>query len=157
MRSRWLLASGVAALTLHPTAHALQMKLTRSDLCKVSDLVVVGTVAHQDTAWAATPEGGLERRTLVSASHTLRGAKVSQAEVLLPGGELNGFRHWVEDVPDLEIGATYLLFLGRTAEGWNVLGGDQGAVRVVTPGTVGFGDGEPLSAVLASVEGCHAR
>lgn len=144
----------VAAAALAPRAEALQLEVTRAELCRVSHAVVVGRVADIDTHWTVGELGGLERRVVLEVSHTLAGSAGRLIDVVLPGGELGDFTHRVEDVPTLKADGTYMLFLEQTDNGWYVLGGEQGAVPVMP--RRGF-KGEPLDAAIASLEGCHAK
>lgn len=155
-RSTILALAGMAALgTLTPRAHALQMDLTRAELCSISHAVVLGKVSDMETLWAAHEDGGIERRAFVDTFKVLRGEKATMYEVVLPGGQLSGLTQWVEDVPALEIDGQYMLFLSRRASGgWEVIGGDGGAVQIAPNG---FGKGETVAEAIASLEGCHAR
>ncbi|HMV68178.1 MAG TPA: hypothetical protein PKA64_15120 [Myxococcota bacterium] len=139
-----------------PRADALQMDLTRAELCRVSTAVVLGRVSDAETLWAANSNGGIERRVFVDTYKTLRGERAPMYEVVLPGGTMGELHHWVEDVPDLEVGAQYMLFLVRrpieAGGGWDVIGGDGGAVQIAPHG---FGKGETVTEAIASLEGCH--
>jgi hypothetical protein len=128
------------------------MDVTRAELCGVSDLVVVAEVTSGETRWAAGPAGAIERVRWLHVHDLVRGAAGDTVEVTLPGGRIGGTGHWVEDVPELLGNTTYLLFLHATGEGFEVIGGDAGAVRVARrPGE----RGEPIADVLASVEVCR--
>ena len=60
-----------------------------------------------------------------------------------------------EDVPQLLVNARYLLFLNLSMDGsTQVIGGDQGAVRITKEGAR---EGESLEKAKASVEVCRAR
>lgn len=147
---RWVAAA--LALAVTPVAPAMQMDLTPAELCQVADAVVVGRVSDQETLWAAVPEGGLERRAFVDVSKVLRGPASKSVEVVLPGGRIGEFWHWVEDVPVLEQDAWYLLTLARTERGWETIGGERGAVRLAVSGS---GQGVPVDHAIAALEGCH--
>ena len=49
------------ALGLPALSYAVQMKLTRPELCSISHHVVVGEVTDLTTQWASGNEGGIER------------------------------------------------------------------------------------------------
>lgn len=158
-RTGVLALAGLFALgALAPRAHALQMELTRAELCSISHAVVLGQVSDSETLWAANGSGGIERRAFVDTYKVLRGEKAPMYEVVLPGGQMGELRHWVEDVPNLEIGGQYMLFLARRSPdaggGWEVIGGEGGAVRVAP---TGFGKGETIAEALSSLEGCNGR
>lgn len=138
------LASGVA--------WAAQMQVTRAELCGVSDLVVVAEVTSGETRWATGPAGAIERVRWLHVHDPVRGAASDTIEVILPGGTIGGIGQWVEDVPELLGNTTYLLFLEATGSGFQVIGGDAGAVRVSRRA----GErGEPIADALASVEVCR--
>lgn len=141
-------------LSLTHAASAVQLDVTPAALCSVSDAVVLGRVSDVETLWAPTPEGGLERHAFVETTRALRGGRAARFEVILPGGDLGAMHHWVEDVPELRPQATYLLFLVQTAWGWEVIGGERGAVEVAP---TGFGQGITVAEAVASIGGCHAR
>jgi len=151
MRKLW--AWGLALAWAAPVG-AAQMNLTRGELCAVADLVVVGRVSDLETVWAAIAEGGLERRVLVNVGRTVRGAAPKSVEVVLPGGKMGEFWHWVEDVPSLEVDRTYLLLLSRTERGLEVIGGESGATEIATNGSW---RGVSIDEALASLGGCDAR
>lgn len=142
------------AWTASFAAPAVQLDVTPATLCSVSDAVVLGRVSDVETLWAPTPEGGLERHAFVETTRTLRGERGPRFEVILPGGDLGTLHHWVEDVPDLRPQATYLLFLAQTAWGWEVIGGERGAMEVAP---TGFGQGITIAEAVASIGSCHAR
>ena len=150
---RWIPAALMAAtLGGATTAHALQMKLTRTELCSVADTVAVVDIVDLETRWAAADNGGIERIAFADVTHAVRGTDNS-VQITLPGGTIGEVRHWVEDVPSLLVGGTYLLFLQRGDDGaLHVVGGDQGAVRIQSQ--PGF-RGEALGDALKSVEVCR--
>lgn len=154
--NRWVTLCGAAvmATTLGwvPTSQAMQMELTRAELCRISDAVVVGEVTDIDTLWAATAEGGLERHAFLSIDTTLKGARSTGAVLVLPGGVLGDYVHWVEDVPELQKGTRYALFLEKTEGGFVVIGGEEGAIVMATEKSW---KGETVDHVRATLEGCH--
>jgi len=141
------------ALGLPALSYAVQMKLTRPELCSISHHVVVGEVTDLTTQWAAGNDGGIERIVNISVSDAVKGDKVETLELLLPGGQMGEIGHWVEDVPKLMVNGRYLLFVAPDMEGrLIVMGGDQGAVRITPKGAR---VGERLEEALASVEVCR--
>ncbi len=142
----------VALCLASGAAWAAQMRVNREQLCGVSDLVVLAEVTSGETRWATGPAGAIERVRWLHVHDLVRGATGDTIEVILPGGTIGGTGHWVEDVPELLGNTTYLLFLDAVGEGFQVIGGDQGAIRVARrPGE----RGEPVADVLASVEVCR--
>ena len=134
-------------------ASAAQLPLERPALCALADVVVWGVVRDTETLWAAGSAGGIERRAFVETRRVLRGDAPPPFEVVLPGGQIGAMVERVEDVPDLRVGAEYLLLLARTPGGLQVIGGDAGAIRIA-PGD--FGQGEPIADALASLGACRA-
>jgi hypothetical protein len=154
-RQNRIWTGALLALSAAPTAPAVQLDVTPAALCSVADAVLLGHVSDLETLWAPTPEGGLERHAFVETQRILRGERAPRFEVILPGGDLGTMHHWVEDVPELRPQATYLLFLAQTAWGWEVIGGERGAVEVAP---TGFGQGITIAEAVASIGGCrHAR
>lgn len=143
------------ALALAPAASALQLKVSRPELCTVASHVLVGEVTGVETRWASGDEGVVEREAHLTVLHRVAGPAVEDVWVHLPGGQIGDLRVEVEDVPLLLENAQYLLFLAPDAEGrLVVVGGEQGAARILPEGS---SKGEPLAAALASVEVCRAR
>jgi hypothetical protein len=133
-------------------AWAAQVKVSRPQLCEVSDLVVLAEVTSGETRWATGTAGAIERVRWLHVHDLVRGSAGDTIEVILPGGTIGGTGQWVEDVPELLGNTTYLLFLDVVGTSLQVIGGDQGAVRVARrPGE----RGEPIADVLASVEVCR--
>jgi hypothetical protein len=155
MRTRLALALGLTAV-LAPLApsEAMQLDVSRAELCRISDAVVVGDVVDVETVWAPGEAGGIEHHVRIAVEQVLVGAKSRTVDLVLPGGKLGDLRHWVEDVPELEDGERYLLFLHAKGTTFQVIGGDGGAVRVATPS---HPLGESMEAHERDLEGCHAR
>lgn len=144
----------IAGLTLSAGAQASQMQVSRSQLCTVSSAVIVATVLDQETRWSDHREGGIERQAFLEVSQVVSGSIDAKAEVILPGGTIDSQRQWVEDVPNLLVNGTYLLFLDQIHGSWQIVGGEQGAVRLQT-GRQHVGETVPEA--LSSVEVCHAK
>ena len=140
-------------LSIPAGALAMQMEKTRPELCSVSHHVVVGEVTDLETRWTDQEGGGIERVVHISVSDSIRGGAVDSLEVVLPGGEIDGLGHWVEDVPKLMVNGRYLLFLATAMDGkLQVVGGEAGAVRITKDGAR---VGETLEAATSSVEVCR--
>lgn len=150
-----LLMSWALTAFLPYQAQALQIEMSRAELCQVSDLVVVGEVTSGETQWASNaPEGAIERLRWVRVTDAVRGAASGTLEVVLPGGTIGDLTHWVEDVPELMSNARYLLFLHEVDGGLQIIGGEQGAVRIARSATE---QGERIEALLEELEVCRAR
>ena len=149
------LALFLFAVLLSFPAFALQMEKTRPELCSVAHHVVIGEVTDLETRWTSEPGGGIERVVHVSVSDSILGEPADSLEITLPGGEIDGLGHWVEDVPKLMVNGRYLLFLATAMDGsLQVIGGDAGAVRITPEGAK---IGETLEQARASVEVCRAK
>lgn len=135
------------------TAEAVQIELSRPELCALSHHVVIGEVTDLETRWTTASGGGIERIVHVAVTDRIRGERTQSLEVTLPGGQIGDVGHWVEDVPRLMVNGRYLLFLATAMDGsLQVIGGEHGAVRITSPGAR---VGEPLERVRASVEVCR--
>jgi hypothetical protein len=120
----------LTALLLPAEATAAELALSPETLCLHADLVVIAEVTSTETLWAEGPDGGLETRAWLAVLESVRGPAPPAVEVVLPGGERGGLRHWVEDVPVLGLDRTYLLFLVRDGEWWRPVAGEQAAIPV---------------------------
>lgn len=150
-----LLMSWALTAFLPYSAQALQLEMSRGELCQYSDLVVVGEVTSGETRWASNaPEGAIERLRWVHVDDVVRGQASGTLEVVLPGGTMGDLTHWVEDVPELMTNARYLLFLHEIDGGLQIIGGERGAVRIARSETE---QGERLDALLEELEVCRAR
>jgi hypothetical protein len=136
------------AALLHSTpANGAQIELTRSQLCAHSERVVIAEVTDIETRW--TTRGRIERLVHLTVDETLLGPPSDDVELLLPGGKIGDLEYSVEHAPNLLIDAQYLLFVSERKD---VVGGEQGAIRI-TPS--GARVGEPREAARASVEVCR--
>lgn len=141
-----------AAVGFVPPSHAAQLELSRPELCAIAELVVLAEVTSGETRWADDESGGIERVRWLHVHEVVSGKAPSTVEVILPGGTMGDLTHWVEDVPELLSNATYLLFLSHVDGDLQVIGGDQGAVRI---GTRDEQAGEPKQKALSTVEVCR--
>ncbi len=150
------LAAGLALLAVAaPGAGATQAELSPRELCQLADAVLAVEVTDVETRWAGDGTGGIERLAGAAVLHHLAGQRPGPfVTVHLPGGRIGQSWHWVEDVPALQPHAAYALFLTKHGEGWEIVGGANGAV----PLKVAVGEaGVRLDAVRAALEGCDAR
>ena len=132
-------------------AVALQLELSRPELCELSTHVVLGEVTDVETRW--TRDGLVERTAHLAVSRVVKGHAVDGLDIHLPGGTIGDFTVRVEDVPNLLTNGEYLLFLGADPGGELVVfGGDQGAVRITPANSL---KGETRAAALSSVEVCR--
>lgn len=149
------LPTALPLLAAAAPALAMQLEVPRPELCAASTQVVVADVTSTETLWSASPEGGLETRVWLTTHRTVHGHEDGTVELLFPGGTKDGLTQWVEHTPQLLEGARYLLFLAPHPErGLQVLGGEQGAVRIAArPGE----PGESLAGALRSLGDCRGR
>lgn len=157
VKSGALLAALATVSLATSTSRAMQMELSRPQLCGMSTTVVLAQVTSVDTVWSTAQVGGLERHAFLDVDHALAGTKIKGGVVVLPGGTMGDFRHWVEDVPELEVGVPYVLFLKALPEAdgtFEVIGGEAGAVQVADDTSWA---GETLVHITKSLEGCDAR
>lgn len=142
----------IAPLWLVGSAGALQLALTREQLCAMSDLVAVVELTGIEHRWAT--DGGIERQADLTVQRVVHGPEVDDLSLVLPGGTMGELTLWIEDVPELVEHQPYLVLLKRhDTLGWTFLGGDGGAI----PLALADGHaGEPLQAALASLGSCDA-
>ncbi|MBW1878576.1 MAG: hypothetical protein JRJ84_09470 [Deltaproteobacteria bacterium] len=124
------LALMAALLSLPIRALAAEMAVSPEQMCLHADLVVIAEGTSSETLWTEGPRGGIETRVWLAVHEAVRGTAPPAVEVVLPGGERGGVRHWVEDVPVLGLDRTYLLFLSRDGEAWRTVAGQQAAILV---------------------------
>lgn len=122
-RLMWML------LALDGAGWAMQARIEPADLCERSQLAVIGEITSFDSRWAADKDGAIERVFDLSVERVLRGqAPDGPVRVIVPGGELGAnLRYIVEDSPELLVDHRYLLLLAPEADGWRVVGLQQGA------------------------------
>lgn len=149
-----LALAGAVVASLPDEASALQLDLSRPQLCSIADAVILAEVTDLETFWSEDQEGGIVRHAAIANLKTVHGQADAALTVLLPGGTIGELTQWVEDVPALRVDTRYLLFLDKVDHGWQVIGGDAGAV-LITPG--GWRAGETEEKAIASVGGCNAR
>lgn len=153
---RWVPALWMLAAV---PASALQLEVTRPELCTMSSHVVVGEVTDVETRWTSDDSGSIERTAHLAVGEVVRGPAVTDLDLHLPGGTIDETTVRVEDVPDLLENGRYLLFLAPDDAGrLVVIGGEQGVVRISgarsrTSGT--FDRGEALEHALETVEACR--
>lgn len=116
-------------LLLALTASAAQMELPEGQLRVASDLRVLAEVTSTEVRWAEGDEGGLE--TVVWLSPLDASGPVDDTlSIVLPGGTLGDYTHWVEDVPSMQEDDRYVLFLRDSARGLRLVGASQGVKPV---------------------------
>ncbi len=150
MKWQWVMVWSTALAT---PAWALQLEMSRPELCQLSSHVVLAEVTGVETRW--TPSGSIEREAHVAVIHSVVGDGGDDLDLHLPGGTIGEMTVRVEDVPPLLENARYLLFVAPDLEGrLVVIGGDQGAIRITPEGAR---KGETEAKALASVEVCRAQ
>ena len=116
----------------------------------MSEHVLLAEVTDIETRW--TDEGTIGRWAHLAVVDRVKGTHADGVDVWLPGGTMGDLSLRVEDVPDLMANARYLLFLGTGPSGrLEVLGGDQGHIRILKGGV----RSETRADALASVEVCR--
>lgn len=116
-------------LALESAGWAMQARIEPVELCERSELVVIGEITSFDARWAADKDGAIERVFDLSVERVLRGpTPQGPVRVIVPGGDLGAnLRYIVEDSPELLVDHRYLLLLAPDADGWRVVGLQQGA------------------------------
>lgn len=147
---------GATILLWGAGAAAMQMDWDRSELCGRAAWVGVAEVSSMETRWVPGPEGAIERQVWLTVQYDLEGnLDQDTLSLTLRGGELDGLQHWVEHQPALRLDQPYLIMIEPDSEGgWQLLGGDRGAIALdLGPGTAGEG----LEQALASLGSCDAN
>ncbi len=116
-------------LALPVPALGARMDLGVSDLREASDVRVLAEVTSSEVRWAEGPEGGLETVVWLAPIDATRAVGEDLA-VVLPGGTLGDYVHWVEHVPRFELDRRYVLFLEERPQGPRIVAGDQGVLPV---------------------------
>ncbi len=142
----------LSLLWLALPAFSAQLELSAPELCGLSTHVVVGEVTSTEVLWSSGPEGGLETHVWLAVEAVVHGEPVDTVEIVFPGGERDGWKHWVEDTPELVPDRRYSLFVQQGEHGAQVVGGDQGAMQLKRSADV-----DAFSQDLQAVMGaCHA-
>lgn len=140
----WILS--LLSLVARP-AQAIELDLTPRELCAAADHVVLARVTHQRVFWGA--DGWIYTETQFVVGWDFTGTPLGAFTLLLPGGELDGQRLIVSDVPRFEVGHRYVLPLTE---------GPGDGVHLTWAAGVVPADGLPEdTAALARLEVCDAR
>ena len=116
-------------LLLALPALGARMDLGVSEVRDLSDLRVLAEVTTTEVRWAAGPEGGLETVVWL-APIDATGPVAEDLALVLPGGTLGEYVHWVEHVPRFEEDQRYVLFLQDDPLGARIVAGDRGVLPV---------------------------
>ena len=133
---------------------AMQVDLPPCALYHLSSVVLLGEVSSQEARWTSGGDGGIETVVDVWLIDAWKGTVETEwVEVALPGGEIGDLGQFVEDVPSLWNGRSYVFFLVRSAQGtWTVAGGERGAVPVPRSPDADAS----LQALRSALEACDA-
>ena len=102
------------ALCLAPAWSATLERLTLDDMIAKSTAIVRGQVTGTATAYRGTV---IYTHFKVNVSEQFKGAAMSTADVLVPGGTVNGIRQTYPGAPQLVVGQEYVLFLWTSHSG----------------------------------------
>lgn len=132
---------------LSPTTAAMERALDPDELCAAADHVVLAEATSAEVLWG--PDGLLYTRTWFTTLWTFKGHSISQFELLLPGGEVDGLTLAVSTAPRFEVERRYVLPLTDSPGGGHHLTWAAGVVGA---------DGLPTQpAALGALGVCHAR
>lgn len=93
-------------------AYALQVYMNARELYEISDVVAVGSATYLQVP--ACDNGHIVTLTRFSIEDYLKSAQEERIITIKTfGGTLGSFSYWVEDQPQFESGARYLLFLDK--------------------------------------------
>jgi len=126
-----LAATVLFALTQF-TANASLVGLTYEQIKTQADLILLGTVTGTSQGISISTIGVLPcQNRHISVQRYYKGTGPENIDVRELGGSLGGgVDMWVEDQPELQVGATYVLFITMYDGYYSVLSGPQGALRV---------------------------
>jgi len=155
MRSTFLGLVGFSLLGALP-ALAMQLQVTRPQLCGISSAVVLAETTSSEVRWSTQAGGGIETVVWASVERTLHGDAPGTVQLMMPGGTIGDIGMGQSDTPELDIDRRYLLFVQQSGTDWKVIGGDQGAI-LLEGGVAGVpGQGEATDLAVASVSACVA-
>ena len=121
-----------------------------------SDLVVLGTVSSFRTC---LEQDSIVTEVLIAPKRVIKGAlpsTVGPVRVVVPGGRYGPYRLIVSGAPEFTIGETSVLFLQRSADGFEVVDGARGQLEVTKTGKVGatgLSVGELVDRLAKAAEG----
>lgn len=109
-------------------ASGATIPLTRPEMCALASFVAVAEPTSSEVRWAADRSGGIETVVWLAIGPVVKGKPRDTLTLVLKGGEIDGLKQTVEDVPVLGVDRSYLLYLAPSDSGFVVVGGEQGAV-----------------------------
>jgi len=129
-RAAWAALLLVAAFSGTATAASIQ-PLTPAEMAWIADLVARAEVVDQSVERVPGQEW-LRTVTTLVLLEVEKGelAEGERVPVLTLGGRLGGEETRVDGVPRFEVGERVLVFLSQKADGWGVVGWQQGKFRV---------------------------
>jgi hypothetical protein len=111
------------------SAFGLMLEKSVDELTTEADTIVVGSVAHQQSAWS---EGGGEIHTDVTllVERIVAGAADRELTFRIAGGQVGDIRMSTSDDPSFELGDRVVVFLDSSQKPPRLVGLEQGAVRI---------------------------
>ena len=133
-RRLWIFASVLVFSGFVPPLGATTARLlSRPDLVKESDLIVMGRVVESRSVWV---DRDLVTLATIEVSETLKGASVSRVTVTIPGGIDSNRKFPVAmtwpGAPRLEVREEAVVFLEEDGGGYSIAGFSQGKYSVFT-------------------------
>jgi hypothetical protein len=127
----------VLTFCMEPLRGATLERLSLEDMIAQSTSIVRGKVNASSTQFHGPV---IYTHYKIQVAERYKGANSSEAEIIVPGGSVNGVRQDVAGAPQLNAGDTYVLFLWKGNSGWtHIIGLTQGLFQV--------GDGDDPAAV----------
>ncbi len=103
-------------------------KLTLDELALRADSILVGEVT--DITVYEEGSGNIYTIVTLSVEQSIKGETEVEAQMRVPGGEVDGRVLFVEDAPSFQLGERTVVFLSRGGDGLTVVGGFQGKFTV---------------------------
>lgn len=123
-----LATASALVIAVGGSASALVEQLTLDELTAKADSILVGEVT--DIACYQEGKGNIYTLVIVSVEQAVKGEPGREVVIRLPGGEVNGFRLWVEDTPNFQLGERTVVFLEEAGDASKVCGWYQGKFTV---------------------------
>ena len=138
-----LVVAGVAGCGTSPGApnapsqsgEGLVEKLTLDELALRADSVLVGEVT--DIACYEEGKGNIYTLVTLSIDQRIKGETEGEANIRVPGGEVNGRALGVEGAPSFQLGERTVVFLNKGEGVFTVVGGFQGKFTIDKNNMVG--------------------
>jgi len=123
----------IAGLVASSAAATVLLPLDLAELSAAAHTVIYGQVVESAPEWAG--DRRIETRVTVVVLARFKGDPGKEVDVMVPGGELGGYRGSVAGTPSFAVGEEAVFFLRRDRGGLlRLVGLQQGVLRVSVTG-----------------------